>query len=118
MKFIKKNIIGVSIVSILVIALIVINLYRSQQLNQETSISVAKVTELTTSKFVSRQFTYVYYFEGNLFTKKETFRSSYPKDILNEYFVVKFSKQNPKNSEIYLHEPVFDSIKIKEAGFK
>lgn len=93
----------------------------NSQKNIETRITENKYeTICKVFKFESRRsFTHVYYYYyyNNLRYERWDNTDLTEEDVLNKYFRVNLSTQNPKDSKILLDQEVTNSTEIVKAGF-
>jgi hypothetical protein len=117
MKLIRKY--GALIVAALALFFyLIIEVRKTIDLKENENTSVAKVYMLIRDTYVYSQFRYEYYYKGKRYTVQESLMDADYKEIINQYFEVKFSKANPENSEINLKHKISDSLRISNAGFK
>ena len=113
----KEKIIGL----ILVIILVVI-IYKSNQNDkkEETSIDNNKyITVGKVFKIVSRRsFTHLYYYYNYNGLKHETWENAdvSEDEVLDNFYRVNISTENPSYSKIFLDQEVSDSTEIVKAG--
>ena len=109
--------IGKVIALILVILSVFYAIYEVKDLRHNSTISVARIYNLSFTKGVSKNAHYEYYFKGERYRGGVRLKTHTNKKILNKFFEVKFSKENPRNSQIDLAIEVKDTNRIKRANF-
>lgn len=90
----------------------------SIELQENSVVSVARVHELVWGRYVYSSFKYEYFYKGKRYSIKKGLGDVDHKSIINNYYIVEFSSQNPENSKIHLDLKIDDSSKIINAGFK
>ncbi len=84
--------------------------------SDDTEETIAKTIEYSGSGGTRRFIRYRYFVDNKKYER--AIRRDYDlKDPLNKYYIVKYSKDKPKVSELDLSQEVTDTLKIREAGF-
>ncbi|WP_047548078.1 hypothetical protein [Psychroserpens sp. Hel_I_66] len=108
--------IGKVIALILVIISIFYAIYQVKDLRNNSTISVARIYDISHTKSISRNALYEYYYNGEKFKGVKRLKNEKEENVLKKFFEVKFSKENPRNSEINLAVEIIDTYTIKKAN--
>jgi|SRR5690606_22736146 len=108
------------IIPLFAFCVIIFLLYKNWEnkhfLNDENAeFTIGKVVDYTGPAGQPIQYKYRYYVYGEKYegaTKREKGSKA-----LDKYYIVKYSKDKPKISELDLSQEVTDTLKIREAGF-
>lgn len=117
------NLKEITIGLILVVVLGVI-IYKSDQNNKKEKISIDNNKYSTIGKvfkIVSRRsFTHIYYYYNYNGLKHETWKNAdvSEDEVLNKFYRIDISTENPSYSRIFLDQEITDSTEIVNAGFK
>jgi|LakMenEpi03Aug12_release.lakeMendotaPanAssembly.Ray.scaffolds.fasta_scaffold756286_1 hypothetical protein len=115
----KEKIIGLILVMILVVII-----YKSNQNDKKEGISIDNNKYITVGKIFKivsrRSFTHVYYYYNYNGLRHETWKNAdvSEDEVLNNFYRVNISTENPSYSEILLDQEVTDSTEIVNAGFE
>ncbi|WP_299338413.1 hypothetical protein [uncultured Psychroserpens sp.] len=109
--------IGKVVALIVVILSIFYAIYEVDDLRENRAISVAKVYDISFTRYSSKYAHYEYYYNTERYTGVKALKIGRNKKVLNKFFEVKFSSENPKNSEIDLTIEVKDTLRIRRAHF-
>jgi hypothetical protein len=113
-----KNIqllIGIGIISIFIL-INSLRLSKNEKKINETDLS-------TIGRVVDNDFTgkvygikYSYYVDSKIYTGVK--QTNEAKNFMSNFYMVKYLKDNPEISEIYLNNRIYDTLQILNSGFK
>jgi nitrogen regulatory protein PII-like uncharacterized protein len=111
----------ICLILILVLALI---FYVSNQSETKKEISISNNKYTTVGKIFKivtrRSFTHIYYYYNYNGLRHESWENAKvaEDEVLNKFYLVNLSIENPSYSKIFLEQQITDSIEIANAGFK
>ncbi len=90
---------------------------KDNNLSDNKKIGIAKVYEISYSHYRhNADFSFEY--NGKWYKGYEYIRDERRESLIDKYFIVEFSSKNPDNNKLLLDRPVYDTLRIKNAGFK